>query len=120
MEKEYFTKYEVARILGARALQLSMNAPILLSISKDKLEEVNFDPLKIAEIEFGSGVLPITVKRPLPERVEEDYEADDEEDPEIVQELGNEERRAEKEKIKSVEEESADLEKKRTSEETSN
>ena len=66
-----FTKYEIARILGARALQVSMNAPILLKISKDELETINYDPLKIAEIEFYASILPITVKRPMPKRLEE-------------------------------------------------
>jgi len=72
MEKqEHFTKYEIARILGARALQLAMDAPILLKIDKEKLEEINYDVLKIAESEFEEGVLPITVKRPFPEKKEE-------------------------------------------------
>jgi DNA-directed RNA polymerase subunit K/omega len=62
------TKYEIARILGARALQLSMNAPVLLKLEKKELEAVNYDPLKIAEMELYEGVLPITVKRPLPQR----------------------------------------------------
>ncbi|MCL6500461.1 MAG: DNA-directed RNA polymerase subunit K [Candidatus Pacearchaeota archaeon] len=73
MEKfdpEQYTKYEKARILGARALQISANAPILLKIEQEKLESLNFDPIKIAEIEFEAGVLPITVKRPLPKKVE--------------------------------------------------
>ncbi|MBU1136700.1 MAG: DNA-directed RNA polymerase subunit K [Nanoarchaeota archaeon] len=70
MEKIKFTKYESARILGARALQISMDAPLLLKIKKEKLEEVKFDPLKIAEIEFESGVLPISVKRPFPKKIE--------------------------------------------------
>jgi len=69
--KEQFTKYEVARILGARALQLAMDAPILINISKEKLEEINYDVLKISEIELQEGVLPITVKRPFPEKKEE-------------------------------------------------
>jgi DNA-directed RNA polymerase subunit K len=68
---EKFTKYEIARILGARALQLAMNAPLLLKLSKEDLEKINFDPLKIAELEFYAGVLPITVKRPLPSKREE-------------------------------------------------
>ena len=89
MEKAGFTKYEVARILGARALQLSMNAPVLLVISKEKLEDINYDPLKIAELEFESGVLPITVKRPLPERTE--VEEENEEEPEILKEMPLEE-----------------------------
>ena len=65
-----FTKYETARILGARALQISMDAPLLLKISKEDLEKTGYDPLKIAEIEFNSGVLPITVTRPFPEKRE--------------------------------------------------
>jgi len=65
-----FTKYEIARILGARALQIAMDAPLLIKIDKEKLESVKYDPLRIAEIEFNSGVLPITVKRPMPKKVE--------------------------------------------------
>lgn len=65
------TKYEIARILGARALQVAMNAPILIKLGKEDFERINYDPLKIAEIEFYAGVLPITVKRPFPKRVEE-------------------------------------------------
>jgi DNA-directed RNA polymerase subunit K len=69
-EKQEFTKYEVARILGARALQIAMDAPLLVKMEKEGLEEIRYDPLKIAEIEFKSGVLPITVKRPFPRKVE--------------------------------------------------
>jgi DNA-directed RNA polymerase subunit K len=94
MQKEGFTKYEVARILGARALQLSMNAPVLLVIPKEKLEDINYDPLKIAELEFEAGVLPITVKRPLPERTE--VEEDTEEEAEILKEMPLEEAAPEK------------------------
>ncbi len=65
-----YTKYEIARILGARALQLSMNAPLLLTISKEQLEEISYDPLKIAEMEFNADILPITVKRPFPKKIE--------------------------------------------------
>ncbi len=67
-----FSKYEKARILGARALQISMDAPILSKIDKGELDNLNFDPLRIAEIEVNSGVLPISVKRPMPERKQED------------------------------------------------
>ena len=65
MEQE-FTRYEVAIILGARALQISMDAPLLLKLEKEDLEKTNYDPLKIAELEFKDGVLPISVRRPLP------------------------------------------------------
>ena len=70
MEKE-FTKYEIARILGARALQISMNAPLLIKIEKEDLEKINYDALKIAEIELNSDILPISVKRPFPQKKEE-------------------------------------------------
>jgi len=69
--QEKFTKYEIARILGARSLQLAMDAPVLLKIDKEKLEEINYDVLKIAEMEFEEEVLPITVKRPFPKKTEE-------------------------------------------------
>ncbi|MBU4086331.1 MAG: DNA-directed RNA polymerase subunit K [Nanoarchaeota archaeon] len=68
--KEIFTKYEVARILGARALQISMDAPLLIKIEKEELERIRYDPIRIAELELNGEVLPITVKRPLPKRVE--------------------------------------------------
>ena len=65
-----FTKYEIARILGARSLQLAMDAPVLLKLSKEDEEELNFDTLKTAEKELTAEVLPITVKRPLPKKSE--------------------------------------------------
>ncbi len=71
-----FTKYEKARILGARALQLAMNAPLLLKVTEEDLEKVNYDVLKIAEIELDSGVLPISVKKPFPEKKESKLKRD--------------------------------------------
>ena len=70
MEQE-FTKYEKARILGARALQIAMNAPLLVKISQEDLEKVKFDALKIAEVELESGILPISIKKPFPHKKEE-------------------------------------------------
>jgi len=71
LNPQQFTKYERARILGARALQIAMNAPLLIKISEEDLEKIKFDALKIAEIEFNSSVLPISVKKPFPEKKEE-------------------------------------------------
>ena len=71
MEKQLFTKYEAARILGARALQISMNAPLLIKIEKEDLEKINYDALKIAEVELTSDILPISIKRPFPLKREE-------------------------------------------------
>lgn len=66
-----FTKYEKARILGARALQIAMNAPILIKIEEKDLEKIRYDALKIAEIELNSDILPISIKRPFPQKNEE-------------------------------------------------
>ena len=54
--KERYTKYEIARILGARALQLSFNAPILIKIEKEEIEKMRYDPIKIAEMEVNSPI----------------------------------------------------------------
>ncbi len=67
MEHE-FTRYETARIIGARALQIAMDAPLLLRISEDELKKLQYDSLKIAEHEFNEGVLPITINRPMPQK----------------------------------------------------
>lgn len=71
-DKLEFSKYERARIIGARGLQISMDAPLLLKMNEEELNGVNYDPLKIAEKELDSGVLPISVNRPMPERKDED------------------------------------------------
>ena len=74
-QKEEFTRYEIARILGARALQISMDAPLLLKFEEKELLDMKFDALKLADKEFHSGVLPISVRRPLPRKVEEKLKA---------------------------------------------
>jgi DNA-directed RNA polymerase subunit K len=65
-----FTRYEIARILGARSLQLAMDAPVLLKLTDAEKDDLNFDTLKTAEKELTADVLPITVKRPLPKKSE--------------------------------------------------
>jgi len=64
-----FTKYEKARIIGARALQVAMGAPIMLKMEKKDFEKIKYNPIEVAKREFTEGVLPITIKRPLPKRV---------------------------------------------------
>jgi len=63
---ENLTKYEKARIIGARALQLAMGAPFLLNLTKKTLQKINFNTITIAKMEFEKGILPITIKRPMP------------------------------------------------------
>ena len=74
VNKQEFSKYEKARIIGARGLQISMDAPLLVDMNDEELNGVNYDPLKIAETELDSGVLPISVNRPMPKRKEESLE----------------------------------------------
>jgi DNA-directed RNA polymerase subunit K len=105
--EDNFTKYEIARILGARSLQISMDAPVLLKIDKDELDGLNFDSLKIAEREFESGVLPITVKKPMPKKSEKTIRKLSED--EVKEKL---EKQAEKEKkeIAKLEKKKEDIE----------
>ena len=64
-----YTKYEKARIIGARALQIAMGAPMLLKLGDEELKKLNYNPVEISKMEFNEGILPITIKRPLPGRV---------------------------------------------------
>ena len=63
---EEFTKYERARLIGSRALQISMGAPFMVKLSPKDLEDIGYNPIEIAKLEFEKGVLPITVKRIKP------------------------------------------------------
>jgi len=60
------TKYERARIIGARALQLALGAPLLLKLSEEDLRGINYNPIEIAKRELKEGILPINIKRPMP------------------------------------------------------
>ncbi|KAG8526862.1 uncharacterized protein KY384_008291 [Bacidia gigantensis] len=57
----YMTKYERARVLGTRALQISMNAPVLVDL------EGETDPLQIAIKELREKKIPLVVRRYLPD-----------------------------------------------------
>ena len=106
--EEKYSRYEIARILGARSLQLAMDAPILVKLSKEEQDDLNYDVLKIAEKEFESNVLPITVKRPLPKKSEKEIKVLT--DKEVQEKL---EAKAEREKkeIEKIEEKKKILEK---------
>ncbi len=63
------TKYEKARLVGARALQVAMGAPLLAKFTKKELEGLHYSPAGIAKSELEKGVLPLTIKRPMPKKV---------------------------------------------------
>ncbi len=60
--RDRLTRFEVSRVIGARALQISLGAPILI-----KTEKNDFDPIDIAESEFKEIKIPMTIKRPMPD-----------------------------------------------------
>mmetsp|Transcript_10792 Transcript_10792/g.14070 ORF Transcript_10792/g.14070 Transcript_10792/m.14070 type:complete len:149 (+) Transcript_10792:83-529(+) len=68
---KYMTKYERARILGTRALQISMNAPVMVDIDNET------DPLRIAMKELREKKIPIVIRRYLPDGSFEDWGADE-------------------------------------------
>lgn len=66
-----FTKYEKARVIGARALQISQGAPFLIKLDEKGLEEIKYNPVEIAKLEFEEGVIPLEVLRKAPEFIED-------------------------------------------------
>ncbi|HIH41946.1 TPA: DNA-directed RNA polymerase subunit K [Candidatus Woesearchaeota archaeon] len=62
-----YTKYERARMIGARALQLAMGAPFMIKLSKKEIEDMKYNPIKIATLEFEKKLIPIAIRRPLPD-----------------------------------------------------
>ena len=63
---EKYTKYEHARIVGARSLQIAQGAPFMIKLSEDDLKKLKYNPVEIAKMEFAQGLIPIEVKRPMP------------------------------------------------------
>jgi len=67
MTTPYLTKYERARVLGTRALQISMNAPVLVPLDGET------DALQIAIKELSQRKIPLIIRRYLPDGSFEDW-----------------------------------------------
>jgi DNA-directed RNA polymerases I, II, and III subunit RPABC2 len=65
------TKYEMTRILGIRALQISTGSPILINYGEET------DPLRIAQMELRQRKIPIIIKRQLPDGTIEECPANE-------------------------------------------
>lgn len=65
LEREGLTRFERARIISARALQIAMGAPVLVE------RKGSMGPPDVARKEFEKGVVPLTIKRSQPPRLEE-------------------------------------------------
>ncbi|MGI5964770.1 MAG: DNA-directed RNA polymerase subunit K [Candidatus Methanomethylophilaceae archaeon] len=53
-----YTRFEKARIIGSRALQIAFGAPVLIDYPADMI-----DPIDVALMEFEKDLVPITVVR---------------------------------------------------------
>ena len=62
----YLTKYERARVLGTRAMQISLGAPVAIEVEGDT------DPIAIAEKELNAHEMPLVIRRYLPNHEYED------------------------------------------------
>jgi len=60
LSMEKITRFEKARLISARALQLSLGAPVLLKVSKGATM------LDVAREEFAKKVIPLSVLREYP------------------------------------------------------
>lgn len=54
------SRFEIARLIGARSLQVALGAPVLLK------SIVGMSSLDIAKEEFRQSLIPMTVKRKMP------------------------------------------------------
>ncbi|KAF6205372.1 hypothetical protein GE061_019543 [Apolygus lucorum] len=68
---KYMTKYERARVLGTRALQIAMCAPVMVELAGET------DPLQIAMKELKQRKIPIIIRRYLPDNSYEDWGIDE-------------------------------------------
>ena len=67
----FMTKYERARVLGTRALQISMGAPVMVDLDGET------DPLKIATMELNDKKIPMIIRRYLPDGSHEDWKIEE-------------------------------------------
>ncbi len=67
----HFYRYERARVLGTRALQIAMCAPIMVELDGET------DPLQIAMKELKQRKIPIIIRRYLPDHSYEDWNIDE-------------------------------------------
>ena len=57
--EDRLTRFEVARIISARALQIALGAPVLVKSDKT-------DAIELAKEEFRKKMVPVTIRRTLP------------------------------------------------------
>lgn len=68
LAKARITRFELARVIGARSLQISLGAPVLIDVGGER------DPIATAMAEFEAGAVPMVVVRVLPDNTIERIE----------------------------------------------
>ena len=53
-----YTRFEKARVIGARGLQIALGAPVLIVVPESYV-----DPIEIATLEYEEGMIPISIKK---------------------------------------------------------
>lgn len=53
-----YTRFEKARVIGARGLQIALGAPVLVEVPEEYV-----DPIEIATLEYDEGMIPISIKK---------------------------------------------------------
>lgn len=72
LTSRFLTKFEKARVIGERAIQISNNAEV-----KVEVPEGVWDPLKIAEKELKEHKIPFVIRRFLPDGEYEDWDVNE-------------------------------------------
>ena len=65
-----YTVYERARLIGARALQISQGAPLQVELSQEELQDIGYNPIEIAKIELKEGKMPLDIRRKIKKQAE--------------------------------------------------
>jgi len=65
MGMEYMSRYECSRIIGIRAAQLNMSAPVMVDTSSYP-SDLKSNNMYIAARELNAGALDLKIRRPLP------------------------------------------------------
>lgn len=69
--QDTLTRFEKAHVIGVRAKQIAYGAPAMIDT------EGETDPLKISEKEYEANVIPLTIRRHLPDGTFEDCDVRD-------------------------------------------
>jgi len=63
--REEMSKFDRTRLIAARAHQIADGSPIKIELTQEELEKINFNPIKIAMIEFEKDLIDLKVLKDL-------------------------------------------------------